>query len=540
MRRRALLAEQIRKAMARAARVAEAAAAKPLPIEPAHTAAPPREPAAQPPREPAPAPPREPSGQPPHEPAPAPPARPSAGLHVLLDALWSADPVTSRPAASEIAQRGPEAIVAVVDRLMGLPLPAIHVVRELLARFPEVSAPLMVRRLKTADEHWHAATQVPYCLSPAHADACEDELAALLHCGRVDVVRKAIESLGYIGAVDHAFTIENFPVDHAGEDDGEDDDYYAKYRTYCVEAVARIVTLTPRGTALADRVGMAFGPLEAAVKLVGGRGWPSLAFRTVQQTLGECAPHHADRFLTDWLTSPTEDFRDLGAYALGGIGLRRAVPALVERAADDGESARVRRDAMFAAGIVGGPAAVEALAELEVPSDLTTAVDSALAMCVGDARSDNSFRELVARLIAGSPFEIGWVYRAAGVRRDDTLTDWLREGLDDAETAVRGDAALALARVGGAGERERLLLAHSEASGSRERVLTSLALLTIGVAVPDDLDLHALRAVLAAESYLYRTATQHDVLGTLRAIEHPGAAQIADAWEPIYAASSAY
>jgi hypothetical protein len=514
VRRRALLAGQIRKAMARAAKVAE----QPAVVQ---------EPAAMP-EEPAPA---------QLERSQARPALTLASAEQLLDALCAADPVTSRPAAREAARYGPVVVPAVVGRLMGLPPPAIHVVRELLAQFPEVSAPLMVERLKMADQHWHSATQVPYCLSPSHRDACEDELAALLRSGRIDVVRKAIEGLGYVGAVDHAFTIATFLEHHAGD---KDDYYYAKYCSYCVEALARIVTLTPREMSFADRVGTAFGPLEDSVMLVGARRWPSVAYQDVQRTLRDCGPHHGDRFVTDWLTSETEDFRDLGAHALGGIGLRRAVPALMQRAADDGESARVRRSAMLAAGNIGGAAAVEALAELAVPSALAAAADSALAMCAGDARDDVRFRELVARLIAGSPSEIGALYRAAGVRRDDTLIEWVRAGLDDAETAVRGDAALALARIGGTSERDRLLLAHAEASGSRERVLTSLALLTIGVAIPDDPDLHALRAVLAAESLLYRSETQRDVLGTLRASAHPGAAQIADAWEPIYAASSAY
>lgn len=476
--------------------------------------------------------------------APEPPPPESTGapdrvpVSALLDALFDRDPVTGWPAAREALRRGADIVPAVVERLREMNTPTIFIVRELLAHFPDTAAPLMVERLKTAAHDWHAATFVPNCFSPMLQAHCKDELANLFRdrSTEIDVVRKAIEALGYLGASGWAFAIYEFLKSQA---DLLSEDLYEKYSGYCIEGLARMTALMPFPAPFVDQLGGSFFFLESAVRLVGGRGWRSITYPHLLEILARGAPHHGDRLLSDWLTADNEDLRDLGAYALGGIGLQRAMPALLARCADPHETDRVRRTAAFAVGVIGGGAAVDGLSALsgeQAPSNIS----HALTMCVGDAATDKRFAELAERLIESTSTERCWVYRAIGRRGASALLGLVREGLHDTETSIRGDAALALARLSGGSERETLLRARAEASAIRERLLTSLALLSIGEPLADDPGLADLRAMLAAESYVYRSATQVDILECLRASVHPDAAAIVDAWQPIYATSSAY
>jgi HEAT repeat protein len=467
------------------------------------------------------------------------PAAPAA-LPALLDALFDADPVTSRPAADELAQRGPDVIPSVVERLHDLSSPpTIFVVRELLSRFPEASGPLMTERIRAADRSWHEAVLVPQCLSSGHRPWCEQVLTAMLRPAttKIDSVRLAIEALGYVAALEQTHTIVEFLREMAEDSPG---DLYNKYASYCIEALARLASRVPLESAFRFGPAAAFADLETAVRLIGSVRWRGSAYESVQKILGRADPHNGDRFAYSWLGSPDEDLRDLGAYAVGGVGLRRIVPALLERCVDSGESPRVRRTAMFASGIIGGREAVTRLSALEVSGQLAAAREQGLTMCVGDVADDDEFRQLSRRLIAGNAPEKCFVYRAIGRRGDQSLSSLVRDGLRDSESSVRGDAALALARLSGASELDSLFRARAEASSTRERLMTSLGLLATGANLPDDPDLADFRELLAGESFAFRSATQRDILETLRSSSHQLASAVADAWQPIYDASSAY
>jgi hypothetical protein len=158
----------------------------------------------------------------------------SSSLDTVLDAIGHRDPVVSWPAAEELARRGPDAAAAAVDRIRGLTLPTVVVMRDLVGRFPAITGPLMLAKVANADSDWQGATQIPACLSATHRAVCEEPLAALLadSIARIDAVRKAIEGLGFIGAIDRAFHLARFLRDHAGGSD-----LYQKYSSYCVEAL---------------------------------------------------------------------------------------------------------------------------------------------------------------------------------------------------------------------------------------------------------------------------------------------------------------
>lgn len=473
--------------------------------------------------------------------APAkPPPSSSSQAPLPLDLLFDPDPVSARPAAAEVVGRGAEAMPAVVKRLHGMAEPTRFLLREVLSQFPDASGPPMIERIETADDQWQLATQVPECFGTEHASVCEDRLATLMgRSAQIDVVRKAIEGLGYLGAVDMAPEIATFLREYA--DSPTLDDLYDKYYGYCVMALARIVRLTPMEPAFQGRVQLAFDYLEPAVERVSSRGWQSIVYPNMLHTLSRCKPHHGERFVSRWLSSDNEDMRHLGAYTLGGIGLSWTLPALLERCADPAESARVRRAAAFAAGVIGGTEALDGLLALDAEDEeLIAARNDAIAMCVLDAEDDGDFGRLAQDLIARGPSELYWVYRAIGLRGDDTLLGLVRDGLQGGDTSVRGDAALALARLGGRSEADALRRAREDASSTRESLLASLALLTIGEDLPGDPELAKLRELLAGESFMYRSVTQHDILEVLSSSPHPRAAEIAGAWRPLYDSSSAY
>jgi HEAT repeat protein len=449
----------------------------------------------------------------------------AASRETLLDALLSSDPVVGRPAARELAESGAEAIPAVVDRLEQLRTPTIFVVRDLLASFPDVSAPLMVERVRAADRDWYAATFVPDCFAPAHSPYCADALAAGLEGWYVDAVRKSIESLGFLGSLGWAWRILDV-VRKANAD------LYEKYSGFGVEALARVVTLTRRRPAHSQEIETAFDYLEPMIELVGSRGWQSITYPRLVSIMGGCRAHHSDRLLGVWLKHDRWEFRDLAAYALGSMRLNRAIEPLAQRANDVGEDPRIRRQASFAIAAIGGPDAVDALEEM-------TLGDNELALSYGvvDARDDEQFARLCRRILASDTSEKCWVYRAVGVRRDERFGDLLVRGLTADETSVRGDAALALARLAGRDEVDRIVRSYGEATTSRERVLCCLALLTIAEPVPDDPALGEFRTTLAEESWMYRRPTRDDILSTLRTAGH---GEAADAWEPIYEHVPAY
>ena len=76
---------------------------------------------------------------------------------------------------------------------------------------------------------------------------------------------------------------------------------------------------------------------------------------------------------------------------------------------------------------------------------------------------------------------------------------------------------------------------HSEAADSLERILISMALLTLGEPLKGDPNLLALREDLSRDSVHYKRPTQDDILQVLSASEHPQASAIANAWQGIYA-----
>lgn len=456
-------------------------------------------------------------------------------IQLTLRSLFSRDPVAGWPAAEEIAQRGEEAVGPVIDGLRGNAEQTNFILRDLLGRLPEASAPGLLGRIEMAASNWHLASEIPEILSPAHAPFCEARLAALVHAPNMDVQRVAIEALGYLGSADRAPTI--FDLLEKASADGY---RYEKIYRYGMEALARIVVSAPMEPAYGGSARLAFEELEAALKLPLPEGRSTVAAAGLQKVLGGSKPHHGDRFIKVWLASPVQEIRQLGAYALGGIGAGWAVPSLSKKAADPAEAPQVKQAAALALGAIGGQDAYLALDALELDEDLGDRLWSAYSMNLEDVPEDSRFRTLVRALIDHAPSEVCLVYRAIGRRGDRDLIDLVRRGLSAEDGSIRGDAALALARLDGADAATALHRSFAAAGSTREKLLASLALLAIGEELPGDPELMELRRLLADESFLYWSVTQNDIIETLRDSPHPASLEIAEAWKPLYEATSAY
>jgi len=465
---------------------------------------------------------------------PLPPTRSGSGDHSLIEKIFCRDPVEGLPAAIELAETGQDAVPRVVGRLENLKLVDIACARTYLQLVPEESSVLMVDRILAAEDNWSAATQTPDCFTPQHRPYCEGALARHLTDGRIDVVRKCIESLGFLGADTWGSRIKELLFRFIPYDE----DMYDKYEFYALLARARMfVQLESDPITEQWQLSTNFSGLANLITSAAKIRLSPHTFDELAKVLAGCQPRHADHLL-GWLRSDHYGLKLLAAEALGKMRLRRALRSLGSAVSPSGTDPQVLDRAAFAIGNIGGADACELLTGLiqTRSEDAATAqrLRWALAYCIADAVDDIQFGQLAEDILSHSVTETCWVHRAVGIRKDDRFLQVLRDGTSDVEATVRGESALALARIYGASEENLLLRMHAEAGPSLERVLTKLALLAAGLEIPGDPEMRSLRAALAEESYLYNRLVTDDIVAILKNSENEFAAPIADAWQRIY------
>ncbi len=395
----------------------------------------------------------------------------------------------------------------------------------------------MIHRILAAEIGWHAAVLTADCFTPQHRPYCEDVLARHLDDNKPDVVRMCIKSLGFLGAETWGYRIEERfyhfispPLDQY---------WYDKLEHYVVPARARMLVLLETDPISEQwQLSTAFGNLE---RLIVAAAQVRLSPATVGElgtVMAGCQPRHVDH-LIGWLGADHSELRLLAARALGQMRMHRAMPSLGSSAGRLDVEPRMLHEAVFAVANIGGADACTLLADLlDARSEEEATAETirwALAHCVADAKDDTVFGQLAEDILAHPVSEICWVHRAIGLRKDDRFARVLREGTTDADPAVRGESALAIARMSGPSEQSLLLRMHAEAGPSLERVLTKLALLAAGLEVPEDPELKNLRAALAEESYSYKRLVKDDIIAVLEGSQNQFARPIADAWRRIYA-----
>jgi hypothetical protein len=456
----------------------------------------------------------------------------------LIGQLFDRDPVVSLPAVAGLSELGPSIIPDVVSRLSGLNQVNIIVLRTLLGRFPQESGLLMADRILDAHRDWHGVTLIPDCFTPLHRPFCANLLASHLDDMEPDVVRKCIESLGFMAAETWGYRLVELILSSSRYE-------YDKFATYVILARARMLVLLE-----ADQVEQSwqlpatFSDVEQVIAEASRRGWQSIQYRLLQGVLAKCQPRHADHLITSWLTADLVERRALAARALGQMRLQRSLPYLVSLARSASEVHQVRHQAAFAIANIGGPDAVAALDDLlsagREDEQRSGDLRWALAHCLADASDDGQFARLAGDILAHPPSEVSFVHRAIGLRHDERFTSELRRGLEGTDPAVRGQSALALARIGDTKTPSTLIRAITEAANGQERILASLGLLLIGQPVPGDPELRQTRADLSEESFLYKRLITDDIVQVLSISQHPQAGPIAEAWQGIYATLEDY
>lgn len=450
----------------------------------------------------------------------------------LIEQLFDRDPLVSLSAVAGLTELGTSGVPDVIGRLSGLNQVNILVVRSLLARFPEESAQWMSERVLNAHRDWDGATFVPDCFTPRHRPFCADLLAGHLDNYEPDVVRKCVESLGFMAAETWGYRIVELMR-------SSDDDLYRKYASYVIPARARMLVLLDAEPVVTEwRLPIAFSEVERVIAEASRRGWQSIQYPALRDVLSKCQPRHADHLLSSWLTAADDERPALAVRALGQMRLRRSLPHLAAKATNAAETDEVMHEAIMAIANIGGPDAVTILEDLldaaRGNEQRSKDLRAALVHCMADAADDDQFARLAHDILAYPISEACFVHRAIGLRRDDRFLNELHRGLESTATTVRGQSALALARIEGANACSSLVRAHAEAATTQERILASLALLSIGEAIPDDAELLRLRVELSQESFRYKRLVTDDIVQVLSASQHPRAVPISVAWQGLY------
>lgn len=455
-------------------------------------------------------------------------------LPPTVDDLFDRDASISMPAADRLAADESVDLAGIVAALRGLNPVTTLAARTYLARVPDRSAPLMVGLVVNAHRDWHAATLVPDCFHPTHRRYCEDELAKLARdSDEPDVARKAIESLGFLGASGWGWSLFERLKGSSGY-------YYDKLEYYVVLAIARMFQLRTDEwgwhQSYVSELRNLFDTLERTIRLAAEHGWRSTTFGSLMDVLALCPIDRADLFLGEWLASDHPDLRRLAARSLGQMRLRRTVPYLIDRL----EDAASRHEVLMALGNIGGADAVSALTRVILEDGPDGAAGAALSAATETVEDPLELQRIADMLLDKGVSEECFVYRGMGINGDSRFSDRVRRGLDHRDPTVRAHSALAFARLAGETAIKRLREMLREAGSPMERSLIAAALLVASRFELDTGLVDQLRVDLRVESYMYKRLTRDDLLGVLRACPSEQPRRMADAWSRVYATMPDY
>ncbi len=373
--------------------------------------------------------------------------------------LLDTDVVRAVRAAEELAGSHALDVSAMLDAGRG-PEVTRRVARASLATVPDRSGPALLERIEKCGvdgSSWGLASNAADLLSPAHRALVEGQLVAMLPGFHVERARHAITALGRIGATSQADAVAEAADREIG-----------KLGSYAAEALARMFQASAESSDIAAR--------DAVATTLAGflsRHPPTALY--VQNVFHTLTPRHADPLLAHWLPSADRNLIRLAAVALGEMHLRRACRPLADRAAGmaDDDAAPLFK----AVGRIGGPEAVELLRTRSRFPGMARAVGQGLALCV--EHLDEDF-DRTARDLLNTTRTYTWaVYRAIGLRSDPRADELLQRGLDAAEGADRGVAALALARRKGTAAAEAVTTAFDQATETVESLMAGLAMLRL-------------------------------------------------------------
>ena len=465
-----------------------------------------------------------------------------------IEDISNNDPCISIPAAEQLARQNNIEFESFTKILKQEDLGIVnqYVLRALCKAFPKQSAPILLKMILEANDDWFAAGHAANCLGPAHREFVQGELIrnlkkTLALSNNANIVRRCIEGLGNID-VDHTqYNLTNsLYIMRPGFGKKIKDPLYEKYYLYVCRALARIFVRSDIG--LYDRLWQNSSDLQNM--MLSAINDDELLYHSptvedvTKEVFVQCTSLHVDVLVENWLYSEEIVFRKLGAFALGIIRNSRAVPHLIKILNHKGEHVEVLDEVSTALGSIGGIDAVKALLHRR----RLGAIGYALGELTDFELYDYSLQRYLQSLKDSTDLEYLinqlYVYRAIGLKKDNRYTDLLRQLLFDSQPAIRGVAALALARINGSEELTTLTKAYEESGSPGESIMTGLGLLLIKSPESNDI-LVRLRKDLTIDSqthdpYISDWRFQSDILSILRNTRKPLAALIANSWELVY------
>jgi hypothetical protein len=448
-------------------------------------------------------------------PALAPASAPAPDAAALLTALAEHDPLVSLDAAAQLAK-----VEVDIDRLLAaVALRAIPTLaaRRVVAAHASRAWPVMLSELESGD--WGRGMKAAALCVPEFRPYLEELIAQKVdkQAGSMDDVRVWIKALGRMVATDHAFLLGDL-----AEKIQRDDYGFEKWEPYLIEALgqifARCVTGPDDGFDPLQRAATIASQYEKAIRIsVRVTGDQDRHYSDRFRFFGACNAVHASVALDRWLDADLELLRADAAIILGHTRLSRAVSKLIDVYARRDES-----DAAWALAMIGGDRALGAL----------QARGSRRSRAMLALRADELSESWIAAELRSGTNDNRWaLLRAVGLLRLSACRDSIENGLEDKIPAVRGCAALALARLEGATALRRLERIHAEATGHLDRLSYALAVLHVA---PDRFASFeaSLRRDLADQSFILEKPLQDDVLGVLSGV--PGAERLVAVWTPLY------
>lgn len=419
----------------------------------------------------------------------------------LLGAVLQGRPVDALSAARDLARMD-----GVVDDELVNRLPDAEWRRRLLRLAIQGdaarAADVIMSSILQADGDWAYASKAAALLSPAlHAAVAHRLGNSLPDSPGIEASRLIIEGLGRTAACGYTE-----PVIREAQSTSYDWDKLGGSAAIALTRMVRFCEF-PYGQSTTFRDSTMHSQAAFMVRHETTPDLRAVLFE-IYREMRQLRVWHADNLIRDYLNSDNLRLVDLGATALGHLRLVRARRHLADRLAAGDLDLATRRTLLLEIARIGGADAVSLLRSLGA-SDPVARV--ALTRCL-DSASDHEFEDLVDEALAGEADERWWVYRAIGRRPSERLLPWLAEGISSQEPSDRGVATLALAKVTGPGDRERIEVARAEASAPLERALTAMALL---VATGDTAIVEQEEELLAAEAWIYEPVLFEEVLSAL-------------------------
>ena len=322
-----------------------------------------------------------------------------------------------------------------------------------------------------------------YCFDGLPANFADEGVQALLDNSSMDVVRCAIDALGYLGAAQWRFKIKDITTSGSYNWD--------KLSYNALGAFMRIAA-KERNAADAHR---ALWWIDDLKNHNGGELIKSNWGQVFNVMLPEFTPILADTLMNEWAVSKDEILREMAAMALGWLRLRRSVPTLQSMLNDEGESVSVRRQCAASLAEVDSPEAADALrgsfqnlSEPGSTGSLQSSVRLHLSQILWRVK-DLEFVKTAKNILLSDSWGETRAHTLYSLGLLNTAETDIVSALSSPHYIERAGAALGLARLSGSDSLKKLREAHRESSDSIEQLLVLSALITAGQADKAD-ELH--------------------------------------------------